>query len=108
MKFVSEFALRPGSQTEYRRRHDEIWPEMLELISQAGIENYSIWNKGTQLIEYFETEDPERVRRVLAESPVKARWDAYMSDILVFGSSGAMEPLTMMFQYNGKEPDNGK
>ena len=108
MKFVSEFALRPGSQTEYRRRHDEIWPEMLELISQAGIENYSIWNKGTQLIEYFETEEPERGRRVLAESPVKARGDAYMSDILVFGSSGAMEPLTMMFQYNGKEPDNGK
>lgn len=101
MKYVNTFALRAGTQTEYKRRHDEIWPEMLALIEQAGLQNYSIWNRDTQLIEYFETEDLERAGRVLAASPVKARWDRYMADILVQNADGSvMKPLTMMFQCN--------
>lgn len=97
---MNEFALRPGTQTEYRRRHDEIWPEMRELIAKAGLKNYSIWCRGTRLIEYFETEDLEQARYTLRESPVKSKWDAYMSDILVLKEDGSMEPLTLMFECN--------
>lgn len=100
MKYVSEFQLRPGMQEEYKRRHDEIWPEMLELIAVAGLRNYSIWNHETLLIEYFETDDLTQAQCILAASSVKARWDQAMSDILVFRSDGAMTPLTLMFQWN--------
>lgn len=100
MRYVNGFAVRPGMQAEYRRRHDEIWPEMRQLIARAGLRNYSIWNTGTQLIEYFETEDLPLAQRILRESPVKARWDAYMSNLLLFDAAGNMTPLTLMFACN--------
>lgn len=100
MKFMNEFALRPGTQEEYRRRHDEIWPEMRELIAKAGLKNYSIWCLGTRLIEYFETDDLEQTRYILRESQVKSKWDIYMSDILVLKEDGSMDPLTLMFECN--------
>ena len=100
MKFVSEFSLKPGTQLEYRRRHDELWPEMASLIRDSGIRNYTIWNIDTRLIEYFETDDIERARRIIAQSDVKRRWDEFMSDILIFNDKGEMTPLELMFELN--------
>lgn len=102
MKYMNLFALRQGTQAEYRRRHDEIWPEMLEMMEAEGLKNYSIWNTGTTLIEYFECDDLELAKRISANSPVKQRWDAYMGDILVFDEqTGKMKPLECMFEFNG-------
>lgn len=78
---------------------------MLELMSEAGIRNYSIWNIEDELIEYFETDDIEKLCAVLSKSEVKKRWDEYMADIIVFesGDDGLMKPLTCMFEFDGKE-----
>ena len=35
--------VRPGYEEEYKRRHDDIWPEMVEALRSAGISNYSIF-----------------------------------------------------------------
>lgn len=86
-KIVGKLYLRPGMQEEYIRRHDEIWPEMKEMMRDAGIHNYTIWMNGEELFEYMEVDDPDRMRTVLCESAVKAKWDEYMSDILI-GSDG--------------------
>ena len=73
MKSVSKFKLKNVSLLEeYKKRHDEVWPEMLELMKQSGINNYSIWNTGDELIEYFETEDMEKVYSILGSCEV---WD---------------------------------
>ena len=32
----------PGKYEEYKRRHDDIWPEMIDVLRLAGIRNYSI------------------------------------------------------------------
>lgn len=105
MKYVSKFSLKPGCRAEYKRRHNEIWPDMLELMSKAGIRNYSIWNIEDELIEYFETDDIETLSDVLSKSEVKKRWDEYMADIIVFeaGDDGLMKPLACMFEFDGKE-----
>lgn len=102
MKHVSIFKLKPEMHDEYKRRHDEIWPEMLELLTASGIRNYSLWNNGDQLVEYFETDDLESCCRILAGSEVKKRWDVYMSDIISFhrDATGMMTPLTLMFEFN--------
>jgi len=40
--------LLPGNAEEYERRHREIWPELVALLKEAGISNYSIFlNKNT-------------------------------------------------------------
>ena len=63
-RIMSQYAwvleVRPGYEEEYKKRHDEIWPEMLEALTKAGIRNYSIFRHGLTLFGYFETDDLER------------------------------------------------
>ena len=35
--------IKPGCKAEYQRRHAEIWPEMVKVLKDAGICNYSIF-----------------------------------------------------------------
>ncbi len=74
--------VRPGYEEEYKRRHDEIWPEMLGALKEAGIRNYSIFRHGLTLFGYFETEDIERTQSYLAESETNRRWSEWMAPIM--------------------------
>lgn len=42
-RVTSVMKLYPGMKDEYRRRHDEIWPELVELLTSYGISNYDIY-----------------------------------------------------------------
>lgn len=35
--------LNPGQAAEYKKRHDEIWPDLVDLLRQSGVSDYSIW-----------------------------------------------------------------
>ena len=72
----------PGKINEYKKRHDEIWPEMIELFKQAGIRNYSIWNVGNDLFGYYECDSIKITARIQAESEVKMLWSEYMKDVM--------------------------
>ncbi|MCC5983526.1 MAG: L-rhamnose mutarotase [Rhodobacteraceae bacterium] len=74
--------VRPGYEEEYQRRHDEIWPEMLDTLRAAGIRNYNIFRHGLTLFGYFETDDLDATRAKLAESDVNARWGEWMGPIM--------------------------
>jgi L-rhamnose mutarotase len=76
--------LRQGAEREYRRRHDEIWPELEAELRAAGIRDYRIFA------------DPEnhclfaviiRARShqmdKLPEKPVMRRWWALMADLMI-------------------------
>ena len=75
--------IRPGTEDEYQRRHEQVWPEMLDELRAAGCHNYSIFRDGLQLFAYLEVDDVERYRAHLAQSAVATRWETYMSDILI-------------------------
>jgi len=36
--------LKPGTAQEYRRRHEQIWPELAQLLRDAGIHDYSTFS----------------------------------------------------------------
>ncbi len=74
--------VRPGYEEEYVRRHDEIWPEMVEALREAGISNYSIFRHGLTLFGYFESDDIERTQGYLAESETNRRWSEWMAPIM--------------------------
>jgi L-rhamnose mutarotase len=87
---------------EYRKRHDTIWPEMSELLTAAGVCNYSIWCSGELLFGYFETEDVRKACRILADSPINQRWDVYMDDIVTFEAdpaTGNPKEMELMFYF---------
>ncbi len=74
--------VRPGYEEEYKKRHDEIWPEMLEALKAAGIRNYNIFRHGLTLFGYFETDDLEATKAALAANDANKRWAEYMAPIM--------------------------
>jgi L-rhamnose mutarotase len=75
--------IKPGSEEEYRRRHQHVWPDLLADLKQAGCSRYSIYMRGLELFAYMEVEDFQRFLSVMAASQVSERWEQYMSDILI-------------------------
>jgi len=74
--------IRPGCEDEYKKRHDEIWPDVVAETKDAGIRNYSIFRHGLTLFGYFETDDLERSIRLLSEGDANKRWDEFMAPIM--------------------------
>lgn len=74
--------VRPGYEEEYRKRHDEIWPGMLEALRAAGIRNYNIFRHGLTLFGYFETDDLAASQQAIGAHPVNARWAEWMAPIM--------------------------
>ena len=90
-RFAWKGRIRPGMKTEYQRRHAEIWPEMKDLLKQAGICNYSIWTDGEALFGYYECEKGIAfAEKTQAGSPIVERWNEYMKDVLIL----EMDPVT--------------
>jgi L-rhamnose mutarotase len=75
--------LFPGKEAEYKKRHDEIWPELLELLKDSGIRDYSIFLEPATLglFGVLEVDEPA-VLDQLPSFPVMQRWWAYMADIM--------------------------
>ena len=55
-KYAWKATVKDGCLEEYCKRHNEIWPELVEVLKQAGICNYTIWNVGNELFGYYECE----------------------------------------------------
>ena len=90
-RYAWKAKVKPGMLAEYRRRHDNIWPELKELLKSAGICNYTIWNVGDELFGYYECEKGvEFAARTQAESEIVDRWNEYMKDVMVM----EMDPVT--------------
>jgi L-rhamnose mutarotase len=78
------FELRPGAEDEYKRRHDEIWPELVEAIREAGIRNYSLFRRGSQVIAYAECHpDVATAFGKIGATEVNARWAEWFEDLIV-------------------------
>ena len=74
--------LLPGAEAEYRARHADVWPEMLDELRSGGCSNYSIYQLDDQLIGVFDVEDFDRFRAHMAASPVNERWQADMARLI--------------------------
>jgi L-rhamnose mutarotase len=74
--------VRPGYEEEYKKRHDEIWPDLAADIRAAGLRNYNIFRHGLTLFGYFECDDLPKAIASLHASEANARWGAYMAPIM--------------------------
>ena len=85
----------PAMMDEYVRRHEQVWPEMLEALRETGWTNYSLFldrSDGT-LFGYFETPDLEKAKTGMASREINEKWQADMAPFFA-----ALE---------GKRPDEG-
>lgn len=83
MRIAFKMKLHAGCEEEYRRRHDEIWPELSEMLGEAGISDYSIFldSETNSLFGVLRIDDPGKMDE-LPHKPVMQQWWAYMADIM--------------------------
>lgn len=82
-RLAFKMKLFPGKETEYKKRHDEIWPELQALLKEAGISDYSIFldRETLSLFGVLTIADPSDMAS-LPQQEVMQRWWAYMADIM--------------------------
>ena len=75
--------LHPGKAEEYRRRHDAIWPELVDLLHEAGVRDYAIF-LDAETNALFATLERRRDHAMdaLPDHPVMRRWWAMMADLM--------------------------
>ena len=89
-RFAFKRFLNPGRESEYRARHDAIWPELVALLRAAGVSNYSIHldQQTNTLFAYLERRDDHAMASV-ASDPVMRRWWDAMKDIMRANADGS-------------------
>lgn len=72
--------VKPERLEEYKRRHQAVWPDMLEALRDTGWHNYSLFlREDGLLVGYLETDDFEAARQAMAAREVNERWQADMA-----------------------------
>ena len=75
--------LRPGCEEEYIRRHNLIWPELKQLLSDSGVSDYSIfWDRDTNILFAVQKVSGEGGSQDLGNTEIVQKWWAYMADIM--------------------------
>lgn len=73
----------PGMKAEYKKRHDEVWPEIQELIKKSGISDYAIFlDEETNILFGVQKVEGNVGSQDLGFDDVVKRWWDYMSDIM--------------------------
>lgn len=99
-KYAFKMKLHPGMEEEYKRRHDAIWPELSDLLKQAGVSDYSIHlDPETRILFGVLWRRDDHGMDALPAHPVMQRWWAYMADIMESNAdnSPVATPLVTVF-----------
>ncbi len=82
-RIAFRMTLDPGQADEYRRRHDTIWPELAEMLKQAGVSDYSIWlDPETNHLFATLVRRDDHTMDALPDTEIVKRWWAMMADIM--------------------------
>jgi len=94
--------LKPGVVAEYRRRHDEIWPELSALLTESGISDYSIFldEETLSLFAVLKLAEDNK-QAALPDHPVMKRWWDHMAPLMEVepGNKPKEWPLPLIFHH---------
>ncbi len=75
--------LKPGCVEEYKKRHDEIWPELSKKLTDAGISDYSIFFDEESLTLFaFQKLSDDNAAGSLKDLEIVKKWWDYMADLM--------------------------
>lgn len=99
-KIAFKMKLMPGCQKEYKRRHNNIWPELCRVLKEHGISDYSIFlDEETNCLFAVQQLTENSVSHLLGRQLIMKKWWVYMADIMETNTdySPVVQPLPMMF-----------
>ena len=92
--------LKEGCEAEYKKRHDELWPELAKALSEAGVRDYVIYlDPKTNVLYASQKVTEHNTADQLPESPIVRKWWAFMADLMETNpdDSPVVWDLTEMF-----------
>ena len=85
MEYVGHiWRVKPGLGDEYLRRHATVWPELEELLRDAGVTRYSIYLAGEVVFSHMEVESYGRLVERFNGDPIAQRWEEEFSEVLEY------------------------
>ena len=90
--------VRKEQLEEYNRIHQRVWPEMLQAIREAGIRNYTIFQRDDGLqFGSLECEDWDTACAFLDQHPVNLKWQESMKEFLIVpeGAAGSQPVMRL-------------
>ncbi len=99
-RLAFKMRLKPGFAAEYRKRHDEIWPQLSALLKDSGISDYSIFlDEETNSLFAVQKQQGQSSSQELGSTELVRRWWDYMADIMETNpdKSPLSIPLTEVF-----------
>jgi len=99
MKIAFKMKLKPGFEKEYKKRHDEIWPELSTLLKENGISDYSIFLDEETNTLFAVQQQNGNSSQDLGSTRIVQKWWAYMADIMETNADHSPKtfPLEMVF-----------
>ncbi|MCJ7874317.1 L-rhamnose mutarotase [Phaeobacter sp. J2-8] len=89
-KYAFKMRLNPGCAAEYRKRHDEIWPELVTLLRAAGVSDYSIHlDPETDILFGVLWRKDDHGMDALPTTDIMQKWWTHMADIMETGPDNA-------------------
>ncbi len=99
----SKMKLFAGFEEEYKKRHNELWPELEQLLKDSGIKEYYIYlDKDTlTLFSFLKSDNLEKINKISSHEVMK-KWWHYMKDIMETNEdeSPVNKPLEEVFNLN--------
>ena len=99
MKIAFAMKMKPGCTAEYKKRHDEIWPELSQLLKDNGISDYTIFLEEASNTLFAVQQQSGSSSQDLGTTAIVQKWWAYMADIMETNPdrSPVSIPLTQVY-----------
>ncbi len=82
-RFGFKMIMLPGFKEEYKKRHKEIWPELVKLLKSEGIGNYSIFlDEETNTLFAYQEQKGESSSQDLGDTEIVKKWWKFMADVM--------------------------
>jgi len=82
-RIAFKMQLNEGQKEEYKKRHDEIWPELKRLLKESGVSGFSIFlDEETNILFAFQKVTGDGGSQDLGETEIVKKWWKFMSDIM--------------------------
>lgn len=87
--------VRDDKIEEYKKHHEQVWPEMLAALRRTGWHNYSLFMRSDGLLfGYFETPDSfQAVLDGMAQEPINSQWQEFMSPFFESADGGHADKM---------------
>ena len=100
MRLAFKMHLNEGQNEEYKKRHNELWPELRQLLKDAGVSEYSIFlDEETNTLFAFQKVNGNGSSQNLGQTEIVKKWWAFMADIMRTNpdNSPVSKPLEEVF-----------